>query len=127
MPIVPGPSEPSTLELGASAETVAVLLLESRGYHIVERNFRCKLGELDIIAIDGDVMVFVEVRSRASAEHGDAVDSINTRKRRKVTRAAEVYLLQKKPSFLDYRFDVVAINGDDDVALYQDAWRGGLL
>ena len=126
MPSEPGPSETTTIEVGASAEDLAVRTLEAHGYDIVERNFRCDIGELDIVAIDGDVMVFVEVRSRATDEHGDAIESVNRRKQRKVTQVAEVYLLLKRPGFHEYRFDVVAINGDK-VDLYQDAWRGGLL
>ena len=118
--------EPTTIEVGASAEARAVRLLEARGYEIVERNYRCELGELDIVAVDGDLMVFVEVRSRASVEHGDAIETINRRKQRKVTQVAEVYLLHKRPPFAEYRFDVVAINGDE-ITLYPDAWRGGLL
>ena len=123
---MPGPSEPTTLEVGASAEESAVRKLEAHGYEIVERNYRCDIGEIDIVAIDGDVMAFVEVRSRSDDEHGDAIESVNRRKQRKVTQVAEVYLVQKRPGFVEYRFDVVAIN-NDRVDLYQDAWRGGLL
>ena len=126
MPSAPGPSELTTIEVGATSEQIAVRTLEERGYLIVERNYRCDIGELDIVAIDGDVMVFVEVRSRATDEYGDAIESVNRKKQRKVTQVAELYLLQKRPGFHEYRFDVVAINGDK-IDLYQDAWRGGLL
>lgn len=116
----------TTVEIGANAEAIAVERLLAHGYEIVERNYRCKLGELDIVALDGDVMVFVEVRSRADDEHGDAIESVDRRKQRKVTRAAESYLAHKRPPNDEFRFDVVAINGEA-VELYQDAWRGGLL
>lgn len=121
-----GAVPPSTVDTGARAEAIAVALLVERGYDIIERNYRCDLGELDIVAADGDVMVFVEVRSRADTDHGDAVESVDRRKQRKVTRVAEVYLQHRQPAFEEFRFDVVAINGDE-VTLYEDAWRGGCL
>lgn len=121
------PAEPSTNEVGANAESLAVDLLVEHGYEIVERNYRCDIGELDIVAIDGPTMVFVEVRSRASDDHGDAIESVNRRKQRKVTRVAEVYLAHRQPPHEEFRFDVVAINGPDDITHYEDAWRGGLL
>ena len=62
------------VQRGASAEDHATQLLVNAGYRIVERNFRCKAGELDIVARDGDVLVFVEVRSRSNDDHGSAVD-----------------------------------------------------
>ena len=122
------PNHPiSTTEIGATAEAIAVDLLVEHGYEIVERNYRCKIGELDIVAIDGSVMVFVEVRSRADDDHGDAIESVNRRKQMKVTRVAEVYLQHRRPPQDEFRFDVVTINGRGDVTLYEDAWRGGLL
>ena len=119
-------TDPTTLDIGGEAEARAIDLLLEHDYEIVERNYRCNVGELDIVAIDGDTLVFVEVRSRADDEHGHAVESISRRKRRLVTRAAEVYLAHRRPDFDELRFDVVAINGDD-AELYKDAWRGGLL
>jgi putative endonuclease len=121
-----GRTKPTTLETGAHAEDRAVALLEAHGYAIVERNYTCKIGELDIVAVDGSVMAFVEVRSRADDEHGDAVESITRRKQAHVRRTAEVYLRHRRPPYEEFRFDVVAINADE-IALYQDAWRGGLL
>ena len=121
------PSRPTTNEVGANAESIAVELLLSRGFEIVERNYRCKAGELDIVALDGDDMVFVEVRSRADDEHGDAIETVNRRKQNKVRQVAEIYLAHRQPPQDSFRFDVVAINGADDVTHYEDAWRGGLL
>ncbi len=123
--------QPSTVETGANAEQLAVDHLIDHGYEIVERNYRSKLGELDIVAIDRGVMVFVEVRSRTTSEHGDAAAAVGRRKQRQVTRIAEIYLHHRRPVFDELRFDVVTVDGDgtkpDDIDLYQDAWRGGLL
>ena len=116
----------STVETGANAEALAVEHLLAHGYEIVERNYRCKLGELDIVAAEDDVMVFVEVRSRANTLHGGAIESVNRTKQRQVTRVAETYLQHRRPPHGEFRFDVVAIDGDA-IELYRDAWRGGLL
>jgi putative endonuclease len=111
-----------TIAVGATSEDRAVSFLERRGYRIVERNFRCKVGELDIVARDGRTLVFVEVRSRRSAEHGSAVEAVGWNKRRKVTRVAQAYLAIRRPFFEEARFDVVAITGAE-IVLIQDAWR----
>jgi putative endonuclease len=110
------------IEQGAAAERDAAQLLVAAGYQIVERNFRCKAGELDIIARDAGVLVFVEVRSRADDEHGHAAEMIRRRKQRRVVRVARCYLAAAAPAFDECRFDVVAITGDDAVLL-KDAFR----
>jgi putative endonuclease len=109
-------------ERGAEAEAEAVRLLVAAGYQIVERNFRCKAGELDIVARDGDVLVFVEVRSRSDDEHGSAVDMIGRAKQRQVIRVARYYLATVEPVFEQCRFDVVAITRGEAILL-RDAFR----
>jgi putative endonuclease len=110
------------IEVGATGEDRAADHLVRSGMRIVERNYRCKVGELDIIARDGTTLVFVEVRSRRSAEFGSALDAVTHHKRRKVTRVALAYLAARKPRFACARFDVVAITGDEVVHI-KDAWR----
>ena len=112
----------TTIERGAAAEAEAVQLLVRKGYRIVERNFRVPGGELDVVAYDGDVLCFVEVRSRADASHGAAVEAIDRRKQKQVARVAMHYIGLRNPAFQRSRFDVVAITGDD-LQLIQDAWR----
>jgi putative endonuclease len=121
-PDINSAGDPTTIETGSKAEQRAVSLLVRKGYRIVERNFRTKLGELDIIARKGSVLVFVEVRSRRDATYGSALDAVGWRKQRKVTRVAMQYLARRKPLFVSCRFDVVAITGDDIVHI-EDAWR----
>jgi putative endonuclease len=123
------PVDPTTLDVGALAEQRAVERLEREGYAIVHRNYRCDAGELDIVAVEDEVMVFVEVRSRADDEHGGAIESVNRRKQRQVTKVAEVYLVLENPPYEEFRFDVVTVTGRDheEVEIYRDAWRGGLL
>jgi putative endonuclease len=112
----------TTIVVGARSEERAVAHLEREGYRIVERNYRCKVGELDIVARDGDVLVFVEVRSRRDSERGSAVDAVTWHKRNKVSRVARAYLAWRRPRFDEARFDVVAITGDELVHI-KDAWR----
>jgi putative endonuclease len=112
----------STIAIGADAEGRAIDLLAARGYRVVERNFRCKLGELDVIAYDGDVLCFVEVRSRSDGSHGGAVEAVDRKKQRQVAKIALFYISLRDPRFERSRFDVVAITGDE-VELIQDAWR----
>jgi putative endonuclease len=110
------------LEAGASAEADAVTALVAADYDIVDRNWKCDVGELDIVARDGHVLVFVEVRYRADDEHGHAAFMITPRKRQRVTRVARAYLALVQPDFTECRFDVVAITGSA-IDIIQDAWR----
>ena len=107
---------------GALAEADASSLLTAAGYRIVERNFRCKAGELDIIARERDVLVFVEVRSRSNDAHGCAAEMVNRAKQRRVVRVARCYLASAEPVFDECRFDVVAITGGEAI-LIKDAFR----
>ena len=97
-------------EIGRAAEDAAVAYLESQGVEIVARNFRRRLGELDVIARDRDSLVIVEVRKRTSDRFGGAAASVDFRKQVKLQRAA-AQLLQQRPELrnLRVRFDVVAI------------------
>jgi putative endonuclease len=112
----------NTVAVGASAEAAATSLLLQRGYDIVERNFRCAAGELDVVARDRGVLVFVEVRSRTDPDHGHAAEMVDAHKQRQVSRVAACYLAMRDPSYEEVRFDVVAITGGE-VELIQDAWR----
>jgi putative endonuclease len=113
---------PTTVEVGTDAEGRAIALLEQRGYRILERNFRCRSGELDIVAFHGDVLCFVEVRSRGNDVHGSALDAINRRKQKQVARVALMYIALRSPQFQRSRFDVVAIT-EGRAVLLEDAWR----
>ena len=95
---------------GRHWEQVALAHLERHGLVLVEANFRCTGGEIDLVMRDGDTLVFVEVRQRADVEHGGAAASITPAKIRRLVRAAEFYLL-RFPVTPPCRFDVVAIDG----------------
>src|SRR3978361_218530 len=90
---------PTTIATGADNEDVAETYLRRRGYRIIERNFKTKIGELDIIAREGSALCFVEVRSRATHKFGDAIESVDHLKRARVSRMAQLYLTWRKPAF----------------------------
>ena len=96
-------------EIGALAEQKAARFLEGLGYEVLERNFRAKVGEIDIIARDGETVVFVEVRARKSNSFGLARETVGAFKRRKLIKTAMIYAQRR--GFLDcaMRFDVIAI------------------
>lgn len=96
-------------ELGYNSEILARKKLVSCGYKIIEKNFSCKLGEIDIIAQDGDTLVFVEVRSRKNCDYGLPQETINYKKQQKLRKLAQYYLKLKNCVDISCRFDVVAI------------------
>ncbi|MCG8037173.1 MAG: YraN family protein [Candidatus Thiodiazotropha taylori] len=98
------------LQQGEAAEQLAVDYLSRRGLKLVTRNFRCKVGEIDLIMREKRTLVFVEVRYRQSDDYGSALESITPSKQRKLLAAANLYL-QKNRIDQACRFDVVAING----------------
>ncbi len=97
--------------LGALAEARAAEFLQRKGYRVVDRNWTCRGGELDLVCDDRGTLVFVEVRARADARHGTPLETVVDGKRRRLVRAAEIYLHVKKQSTRACRFDVVAIAG----------------
>lgn len=101
--------------LGQKGEALAVAHLKKRGMRIETRNFRCRLGEIDLIAWDGQTLVFVEVRSRTSMDYGLPQESIDYRKQRRLRRIAQVYLHGRGEKAV--RFDVVAVQFDQQGSL----------
>ena len=97
---------------GDAGETLACRHLEALGYTVVARNFRCRSGEIDVIARDGDVTVFVEVKDRGGRSHGEGHESVTFGKRRRVVRAARLYAASHGLSESPIRFDVISIERD---------------
>ena len=95
-------------ERGDWGEERAARYLRLHGYRILERNFRCRQGEIDIIARRGDVVAFVEVKQRKNADYGEAREFVTFSKQRRIIRAAELWLL-KSNCELQPRFDVIEI------------------
>jgi putative endonuclease len=97
-------------QAGAQAEEIAAQFLGEKGLHVIARNYRTRLGEIDLVARDGAVLVFVEVRQRSRDDYGGALESIDERKRQRIALAAHGYLgeIGHEPPC---RFDVVTIQG----------------
>jgi putative endonuclease len=96
-------------QFGRDGERAAERFLRRRGYTIVERNYRCPLGEIDLVALDRGTVVFVEVKARRGAGFGAPADAVGSRKQRQVVRAAEHYLAARRLHDRDVRFDVVGV------------------
>jgi putative endonuclease len=97
-------------ELGRAAEAIAARFLASHGLEIVMRNFRRRLGEIDLVARDNNVLVIVEVRTRSTQKYGGAAASVDWRKRTRIVRAARL-LLSKHAAYtrMRIRFDVIVV------------------
>lgn len=98
-------------EQGRKWEEAAMAYLQRHGLVLIEANFRCKLGEIDLIVRDGATLVFVEVRQRAAGAPVDAATSIGPAKIRRIVRASQYYL-QRFRQMPPCRIDVIAINGN---------------
>ncbi len=98
---------------GQAAEALARQFLEQRGLRLLAQNWRCRLGELDLVMLDSDTVVFVEVRYRRHSFWGGAAESVDARKREKLSRAAQ-HFLQQESRWAKHpcRFDVIAITAD---------------
>lgn len=109
-------------KLGAQGERLALDHLERLGYRIEAVNWRCKLGELDLTAWDGDTLCFIEVKLRQGRQWGEPMEAVGWRKRRKLTQLALIYLNGRE---LPCRFDVVSVcldGGEADVQVIAGAF-----
>jgi putative endonuclease len=113
------------IALGRTGEDLACEELERRGYAIIARRYRRRGGELDIIARDGQTMVFVEVKTRVGRAFGEACEAVTANKRRTITRLALDYLMRHRLTECSCRFDVVSIHfesGTPVIDVYQNAF-----
>lgn len=99
-------------ELQKAGEDAAALYLARLGMRVVARNWRLKLGELDVVAMDGNTLVFVEVKTKDNSRFADPALSVGLRKQRKLRLLAEAYIAMARPSFVNCRFDVVSVVAD---------------
>ncbi|OGU40271.1 MAG: YraN family protein [Ignavibacteria bacterium GWB2_35_12] len=101
----------STREKGNEAEDTAVELLLGKGYQIIKRNFIYgRIGEIDIVAKDGNILVFVEVKSRKTNEYGSPLESVTPKKQKILRRVAEGYYYINKLNDVESRFDIITID-----------------
>lgn len=99
-------------KVGSEYEAMAAAYLQRRGVHILERNYRCRTGEIDLIAKDGEYYVFVEVKFRNRTQTGSSLGAVNREKQRIISRTARHYLTCRiKNIDVPCRFDVIGIDG----------------
>ena len=119
---------PDRSSLGRRGEDLAVRALKRKAYRILARRERSRLGEIDIVARDGEVLVFVEVKTRRGHRFGTPIEAVNHQKQKKLTRLALAYAARRGWSESPIRFDVVGVEfgtgRKPEVRIYQDAFEG---
>jgi putative endonuclease len=112
-------------ELGKKGEEIALRFLKKNGYRIIERNYTCKMGEIDIIAREKETFVFIEVKTRRSTTFGPPQLAVDQRKQGQLSRVALYFLKEKRLEEVKARFDVVAIllgPKGEEIELIKDAF-----
>jgi putative endonuclease len=99
--------------LGSKGESLAAQFLRKQGYSIIAHNYKTRIGEIDIIAKDGETIVFVEVKTRSDDMFCEPYESVNTAKRQKIKNVASLYLQKQKKEY-PARFDVISITYQED-------------
>lgn len=99
----------NTKEIGAAGEKYAAEYLKKKHYKILQMNFSCRCGEIDIVARDRKNIVFIEVKTRRSTNYGKGMEAVNYNKQQKIKKVALYYLKGNSPGFNDIRFDVIDI------------------
>ena len=107
-----GRADRGRISVGRRGEEAACAYLAERGYRILDRNWRCRLGEIDIVAEQGGIIVFVEVRTRTGSRFGTGAESVGMRKQRRLRAVSAAYLAWHGWSMREVRFDVIAIEAD---------------
>ena len=111
----------NTRAIGANLEELTSDYLKDKGVEIVERNYRCRQGEIDIIGRDGKYLCFMEVKYRSSDRYGSGLDAVDFKKQKKICSVAKFYLYSKYKSFdIPVRMDVIAISLNGDI--YEFNW-----
>ena len=108
--------------IGGAQEARAMLELERLGYKILEKNFRCRIGEVDIIALHKGYLVFIEVKYRKNSKTGYAAEAVTWKKQQTISRVADYYIRTHCKKIPSCRFDVVALDGEA-VTVYENAFE----
>lgn len=110
-------------EVGNRYESIAVAFLEKHGFRIIERNYFTRIGEIDIIALEGDCLCFAEVKYRATSDFGYPSEAVNKRKQKRIVSVAQIYMKSKDLCGKEYRFDVIEILGNE-IRLIRNSFGG---
>ena len=112
-------------QTGSQYEEKAAEYMKQQGYRILERNYRCRQGEIDLIARDGEYLVFVEVKYRTTGVSGYPAEAVDARKQQTIAKCAMHFLMKQGNDDVPCRFDVVAIAGaesQEEITIYKDAF-----
>lgn len=113
----------NTRKTGADKEQLAAEYLEGQGMRILERNFRARQGEIDLIGLHEGYLVFVEVKYRSNTLKGTALDAVDFKKQRQICKVADYYRFLHKVNYsISIRYDVVAIQGENEIEWLQNAF-----
>lgn len=96
-------------DIGILGEALAEKYIKNQGYIVIEKNFRCKIGEIDIVGKDKEHITFIEVKSRYNKDFGSPAEAVNYYKQRKLYKTAEFYIMKNKLYNFTFRFDVIEI------------------
>lgn len=96
-------------DIGNLGEQISENFLVESGYTILDRNFRCKTGEIDLIAREGDYICFIEVKTRCGNLFGSPCEAVNYPKQQRISKTAQMYILKKKLFKFNFRFDVIEV------------------
>jgi len=115
-------------EIGALGEQICEDFLKNSGYKILEKNFKCKCGEIDLIALKSGYICFIEVKTRYDTKYGIPAESVVFSKQKKIYKTAQVYILRKNITDFNFRFDVMEVilnNDNNDFSLnhIEDAFQ----
>jgi putative endonuclease len=114
------------LNLGSYGEELALKKIKKLGYKKIIRNYRCPLGEVDLVAKDGDCLVFIEIKTRKGKSVAYAKEAVDARKRRQLSKVALNYMKSNQCNDVKARFDVIAITidqGETNIEVIQDAFE----
>ena len=96
-------------EKGAMGEEIAARYLANKGYRIIDRNYRTNIGEIDIIALKDDLLIFIEVKSRTNIIYGYPYEAVNWKKQEKIIKSSLIYMKHKKLKDYQIRYDIIEI------------------
>lgn len=111
-------------ETGTAYEQAAAYYLEQHGYEILECNYRCRIGEIDLIARDGPYLVFCEVKYRRNGQKGHPLEAVDQRKQYRIMRCAQYYMMVNNIQEVPCRYDVLGIEGSQ-ISLIKNAFQDG--
>ncbi len=118
------PSPQNKLSIGSKGKKIACKSIKKNGYKIIEKNYRTKYGEIDIIAEQENTMCFIEVKARSSSDYGSPEEFVTKRKQKKLWRTSCIYINKNSIENKDFRFDVVAVDlKSEETIIFPNAFQ----